>query len=168
MQQSVYIYRSASLLLLAIVCFSGAGIGCLLRLYFVSDGAFDAEQASLWAFVTFSVIATMMLVRQFQQVDPIVSLHTDRIVLLNMWQPRHRAEIARECLLHVTTNALSGGERSDLIFTVTGECFAELRKLTIWRTTEANKLYYEFVNAQVSPSRAATMITAWMHDLDME
>lgn len=166
MPQSVYIYRSASLLLWGIVCSSGTGIGCILRLYLISDRAFDVEQASLYGFVIFSAISTFVLVRQFQQIDPLISLLADRIVLQSMWRPREVVEIARECLLHVTTNALSGSERSDLIFTVSGECFAQLQDLPIWRTTEENKLYYELANAQASPSRVATMITAWMYDVE--
>lgn len=95
MPQPVYIYRSASLLLLGIVTASGACIGSILRLYYVLGHAFDAEQAALFGFVIFSAIATFVLVRQFQRIDPLISLLADRIVLQSMSQPQQRAEITR-------------------------------------------------------------------------
>lgn len=168
MPPRVHIYRSATLLLLGIVTAAGACIGSILRLYYISGRAFDAEQAALYAFVLFSAIATFLHVGQFRHVDPVVSLLADRVVLQSMWQPRQCVEIPRGSLIYVTTNALSGRERSDLIFTVTEECFAQLHHLPIWRTTEENKLYFELVNAQVSASKAATLITAWMHHVELE
>ncbi len=168
MPPPVHIYRSATLLLLGIVTAACACIGSILRLYYVSGRELSAEQAALYAFAGFPAIATFLLVMQFRHVDPVVSLLADRMVLQNMWQPQQYVEIPRGCLIYVTTNALSGSERSDLIFTVTGECFTQLHHLPIWRTTEENKLYFEFMNAQVRASKAATLITAWMHDVELE
>ena len=163
MQVPIHIYRSSTLYLLGGVVASGLCIGCVLRLYFLWDTVWGVEQVALLVFVLFSGWMAVLLLYELLSPDPVISLLEDRIVLRSVGLRHHVAEIPRECLVYVTTNALSGNETSDLIFTVAADCFDKLRELPAWRTAREGKLYFIFTNAEVSPSRAATMITGWIH-----
>ncbi len=168
MQQPIHIYRSWLMFLIVIVAFAGAGIGCLLRLFLISDLEVGAEHVSLCIGAVFSGGAACWLIYELSSPEPVISLFDDKIVLRSIGPRHHVAEIPRESLIYVTTNALDGGERSDLIFTVTADCFARLHRLPAWRSASDTNLYFMLMNAHVTPSRAATIITGWMHGIRVE
>ncbi len=167
MSQYVHIHRSSVLFSFGIVCSLGVCVGCILRLYVISNCMFGMEQVFLCIGVVFSAGAAIWLFYLFQSLEPVISLFNDRLELRSIWRPHQTVAIPRECILYVTTNALEPVERSDLIITVTAECFDRLNRLPIWRTTSGADLYFEFSNAQVSPSKAAAIITSWQHGISM-